>query len=378
MVENGQNKLMRASKCIYVFFLTMLLSACNHGIPPQTDLEMDKQRPFTKEDPASISLMKPTTPLPQKPLRDFPYLRGINIGNALEAPEPGSWGVTIREEYFDEINKAGFNSVRLPVRFSAHIGSAPKYKIEADFLKLIDNNIQVALSNNLIIILDVHHFTELMENPEKEKEKFLSIWRQLSEHYQYAPPQLFFDLLNEPEKSLDSKRWNEMVSEVIPIIRMTNPTRKIIVGGVDYSTINSLELLQLPADDNLIAAFHFYSPFEFTHQGADWVQGSDLWQNTTWTGTTAEKEIIQKDLDLALSWSIQNNIPVVMSEFGVIKKADNLSRLRWIQYLTQEASRRDIGWVYWDFCAEFGIYNCESQTWDRELLSALLSNQQLE
>ena len=67
-----------------------------------------------------------------------------------------------------------------------------------------------------------------------------------------------------------------------------------------------------------------------------------------------------------------------MSEFGVIKKADNLSRLSWIQYITQEASRRDIGWLYWDFCAEFGIYNCESQTWDIELLPALLSNQQLE
>lgn len=378
MVENGQNKIMRASKCICVFFLTMLLTACDHAIPSPTDIEMDKQSTFAQEDTAPSMLMTPTTLSPQKTLRDFPLLRGINIGNALEAPEPGSWGVTIREEYFDEISKAGFNSVRLPVRFSAHIGSAPEYKIDADFLQIIDRTIQVALSYNLIIILDVHHFAELMENPEKEKEKFLSIWRQLSEHYQDAPPQLFFDLLNEPEKNLDSKRWNDMVSEVIPIIRRTNPTRKIIVGGVDYSAINSLELLQLPADDNLIAAFHFYSPFEFTHQGADWVEGSDLWQNTTWTGTTAEKEIIQKDLDLALSWSTQNNIPVVMSEFGVIKKADSLSRLRWIQYMTQEASRRDIGWLYWDFCAEFGIYNCESQTWDKELLPVLLSTQQLE
>ena len=35
--------------------------------------------------------------------------RGINIGNALEAPIEGAWGVTVKEEYFDVI-KTWFSS----------------------------------------------------------------------------------------------------------------------------------------------------------------------------------------------------------------------------------------------------------------------------
>jgi endoglucanase len=46
--------------------------------------------------------------------------RGINLGNALEAPKEGDWGVKLKAEYFKAIKDAGFATVRLPVRWSAH------------------------------------------------------------------------------------------------------------------------------------------------------------------------------------------------------------------------------------------------------------------
>jgi len=46
--------------------------------------------------------------------------RGINIGNALEAPREGEWGVYIRDEYFRIIKEAGFDTVRIPIKWSAH------------------------------------------------------------------------------------------------------------------------------------------------------------------------------------------------------------------------------------------------------------------
>ena len=45
--------------------------------------------------------------------------RGVNLGNALEAPVEGEWGVTLREEYFRLIREAGFDAVRIPIRWSA-------------------------------------------------------------------------------------------------------------------------------------------------------------------------------------------------------------------------------------------------------------------
>src|ERR1700681_3953301 len=46
--------------------------------------------------------------------------RGINLGNALDAPQEGAWGVTLEADYFRLIQEAGFNSVRIPIRWSAH------------------------------------------------------------------------------------------------------------------------------------------------------------------------------------------------------------------------------------------------------------------
>ena len=46
--------------------------------------------------------------------------RGINLGNALEAPNEGDWGVVLQPDYFKAIAQAGFNSVRIPIRWSNH------------------------------------------------------------------------------------------------------------------------------------------------------------------------------------------------------------------------------------------------------------------
>jgi len=117
-------------------------------------------------------------------------LRGVNIGNALDAPNPGEWGVTIRPEYFAVIRKGGFNTVRLPVRFSAHTSSKPPHSIEPGFLAEVDEAVFTGLNNDLIIILDVHHYDEIMTDPVGQEQRFLAIWDQLSKHYQSQPDNL--------------------------------------------------------------------------------------------------------------------------------------------------------------------------------------------
>src|SRR5438094_6814552 len=64
--------------------------------------------------------------------------RGINLGNALEAPKEGAWGVTLRAEYFKTIKDAGFASVRLPVKWSAHAQADSPYTIDPKFAARVD------------------------------------------------------------------------------------------------------------------------------------------------------------------------------------------------------------------------------------------------
>src|SRR6185295_9725862 len=42
--------------------------------------------------------------------------RGVNLGNALEAPEEGDWGIVLQESDFQLIKNAGFTAVRVPIR----------------------------------------------------------------------------------------------------------------------------------------------------------------------------------------------------------------------------------------------------------------------
>src|SRR5262245_43788128 len=74
--------------------------------------------------------------------------RGINLGNALEAPQEGAWGVTLEADYFRLIKEAGFNSVRIPIRWSAHASTTAPYDIEMHFFQRVDwaiRNFQSAL-----------------------------------------------------------------------------------------------------------------------------------------------------------------------------------------------------------------------------------------
>src|SRR5262249_13140472 len=90
---------------------------------------------------------------------------GINLGNALEAPSEGAWGVTLKAEYFKAISRAGFATVRLPIKWSAHAKAEAPYTIDAKFAARVDWAIDQALANELNIVINVHHYGELDANP---------------------------------------------------------------------------------------------------------------------------------------------------------------------------------------------------------------------
>ncbi len=298
--------------------------------------------------------------------------RGVNIGNALEAPNEGDWGVVIKDEYFEIIRNAGFDTVRIPIRWSSHADNSPPFKIDENFLKRVDWVINKSLEQNLITIINIHHYEEIMEKPEEHRDRFIALWRQISEHYKDYPGLLYFELLNEPHGNLTSNLWNKLIQDSIKVIRETNPDRKIIIGPVDWNSVYRLEDLMIPVNDkNIIVTFHFYTPFEFTHQGAEWVSPSPP-VGRRWTGTEAERRQITNELDIAAQWAAKNNISLFLGEFGAYSKADMASRVRWTYFVAREVEKRNIAWCYWEFCSGFGAYDPVKNEWRRDLLKALI------
>lgn len=287
--------------------------------------------------------------------------RCINLGNMLEAPFEGDWGLRVEESYFETIAEAGFDSVRIPIRWSTHRNGEA---IDERFLSRIYEVLGWALDANLNVILNVHHYEEMMSNPEDEFEQLMVLWEQIAAAFADYPDSVLFELLNEPHDNLDFNLWNEYYPQLIEIIRKTNPTRSIIVGGDDWNSANALNDLVLPRNtDNLIVTFHFYEPFEFTHQGAEWVEDSEAWLGTTF-GSTADYRIINNTFDEVVAWGAARNVPILLGEFGAYSRADFEQRIAYTQAVREAAEEHDIAWCYWEFASTFGIYDVETETFN--------------
>ena len=300
--------------------------------------------------------------------------RGINFGNALEAPKEGDWGVTIKVQYFNIAREAWFTSFRIPVCWSAHALTEKPYTIDPNFFTRMDWVIQTAMEREVIVIVTMHHYNELYKDPAGHRERFLAIWKQIAEHYKDYPASVVFEPLNEPHDNMNADKWNKLLKDVLAVIRKSNSKRTVIFGPANYNDIHMLNTLELPKNDpNIIVTAHYYLPYEFTHQGAHWAADSNAWLGTKWTGTDSEKQMITKDFNDAAAWAKKNNRPIFIGEFGANSKADMDSRVRWTKFVADTAIERGFSFAYWDFCAEyFGLYDLSTNSFRKPLLEALI------
>lgn len=298
---------------------------------------------------------------------------GVNLGNALEAPREGDWGMRLESSYFSLIKDAGFQSVRIPVRWSAHAGERAPYLVETQFMARVEWAVRQALAQKLTCVLNIHHYNEFDADPASQRERFLALWDQIAARFKAYPASLYFELYNEPHDKLTPEIWNGCLVEAIRRIRASNPDRILVVGPGGWSGASQLDSLRLPdSERRVIVTFHNYEPFHFTHQGASWVAGSEAWLGTRWEGTEGERKAVTDLLDRAARWAQTHRRPLYMGEYGAYSKADMESRVRWTRFVRSEAERRGFSTAYWEFGAQFGLYDRDAKGWRKTLLDAVV------
>jgi endoglucanase len=331
--------------------------------------------------------------------------RGVNLGNALDAPNEGEWGMTLDEAYFVVIAEAGFNTVRVPIRWSAHAMDEPPYTVEQTFFQRIDWVIAKATAQGLNVVIDMHNYDPLFIDPAKHEDRFVAIWRQIATRYRHRPDNLYLEPLNEPHDQLTPARWNKLLARVVATIREVDGVHTLVVTGAEWGGISGLGQLRLPeGEENVICSFHLYDPFLFTHQGAEWVGPEYGTLGVQWPGPPAEPltpipeaeavpwikkwfedynalitkynpagpDPIQKQFNMAVVLGEQLGKPLWLGEFGAYSTADMQSRVNWTTFMREEAESRGISWAYWEFGAGFGVYDRSTRRWNEGLLRALI------
>ena len=301
---------------------------------------------------------------------------GMNLGNGLEAPAEGAWGVTAEDIYFQMMADSGFKNVRIPTRWDTHVSFATggACVVDTDWMNRVDHVVKTAMASGLIVVLDAHHWEAMYSSPATEEACFNDVWKEIARHFAgVSNDSLVLELLNEPRDVLTTSLWNQVVARTIDTIRTIQPTRTLMVGSGNWYSYSALASLALPANDsNIIASFHYYNPFNFTHQGADFLGTSMPPVVTTWSATDPQKKQLRAEFDTVQAWATAHNRPVYLGEYGTYHLADTASRELWTEFVTNEAKARGWSTAYWEFCSGFGIYNPGAGNYNQYLVNALL------
>ncbi len=273
--------------------------------------------------------------------------------------------------HFELIKEAGFSSVRIVLQPFRLMNAA--HELPASWFETLDWAVDAALANGLAVIVDMHEFGAMAEDPIGRKEMLLSFWRQVAPHLADAPGSVVFELLNEPFGKLTPELWNEYLREVLGIVRASNPTRVVVVGPGLWNSIGALEKLVLPEDDpNLIVTVHYYEPMPFTHQGAPWAKEHKDTSGVSWLGTAAERQRTEADFGKAQAWAAAHGRPILLGEFGAYEKGDMESRARYTAHVARTAEKLGWSWAYWQFDSDFVVYDIDRDRWVEPIRRALL------
>lgn len=334
--------------------------------------------------------------------------RGINFGDAMDAPNEGDWGWSLSASDFKTVREAGFDHVRVPMRISSHADPRPPYAIQGRFLKRIDWVIDQALSNDLAVIIDMHHYQPMMAAPRAHADRLVGLWHNLAVRYRGLPRAVVYEILNEPTDKLTAEVWNPILARAIAAVRAVDPDRILIVEGAHWASAKDLrDTLELPAGDrNLVGSFHMYAPMYFTHQGFSWMPSHYDTRGVIFPGPPSQpiapsaaarafpesQEFFERynsepsetnpggpaaiieQMEMAKAFADRTGLPVYLGEFGAGINADVASRARWTRVARDEAEKRGFGWGYWDFCRNFGAYATLGFTgrWVPEIKAALV------
>ncbi len=289
----------------------------------------------------------------------------INMGNSLEPPQEGEWGGSnISQADFARIKAAGFDTVRIPVRWHNKSMNTPPYTVDPEWMARVVEVVDWALEADLNVILNSHHFDPIYDDPGAVSVWHGAVWTQIATRFaDRREDKLWFELENEPHNNLDHSNLLETLAPALAAVRASNPTRPVIYGGENWSGIDSLATLPLPDDANVYPTFHYYDPFEFTHQGASWT-APNIPPPGRKFGNVADRQQLAGAVEKVRAYIARTGKVPFMGETGAYDlHVSTAERAEYHRAVTQAFAPTGIGICMWAYTNTYPFYDHKSGVW---------------
>ncbi|MBR5076540.1 MAG: cellulase family glycosylhydrolase [Bacteroidales bacterium] len=310
---------------------------------------------------------------------------GWNMGNHMDAISNGVSGETVwgnpkcTQATFDGVKAAGFKAVRICVTWEGHIGPAPAYRLEEDWLARVEQIVGYAEKAGLVAIVNTHHdesywldiakaYNNGSQN-EKVQEEIFNVWAQIALRFKDKGEWLVFESFNEIQdggwgwsdafkSNPDAQykvlnQWNQVFVDAVRCTGGNNATRWLGIPGYAASPTFTIPGLELPKDytsaGRLMVAVHDYDPYNYT-------LADPLVRR--W-GHTADRALRCDDDDEAgIRWTfdqlkstyLDKGIPVYIGEMGCSRHADADFPYQkyYMEYFCKAAADRLLPMYLWD------------------------------
>jgi hypothetical protein len=170
--------------------------------------------------------------------------------------------------------------------------------------------------------------------------EFLAMWTDLVNRLKNEPRVAAWEPLNEPHDT-DPALVAAWYRDLLPKWRKLDALRPIVVEGANYSHAEDLTDAFKTDDPNIIYAFHFYDPYEYTTD----LKNPPLVYPGKWN-----KADLARKFEPAVQFRSRHNVPVWCGEFGVKTGAPGYQQ--WLRDTFDIVEANHFDWCIWSWALQ--------------------------
>ena len=279
---------------------------------------------------------------------------GWNLGNSLESaggswdnndwawydvwqPDRNKWETcwgnpATTEAMIKAVKEAGFNAIRIPVRWEGHITDYDQMTIDPIWMARVKEVVDYAIGQELLVVINTHHEAWLENNPlytyqEKINSRLSKIWTQIATTFADYDDHLAFAGINEvqinwaqptTENQAVQNSYNQTFVDAVRATGGKNHYRNLVVQTYSCNPYYGLNGLVVPNDvveGRLIVEFHYYDPYEYCGSAQYYYWGKEY---ASYGATPSSNENTMKNLlsQAQKKWW-QEGLGVLIGEYGV-------------------------------------------------------------